>query len=165
MGNRATGPIVTKEYRSSWIFEPCLTCANAIRRVQHPGFSLGNCGLHGALRPAKTTVSTALGCRFMVRMGPVVESAEAPASLKGECLDQQPWARQRRLGDDEVPASARPPTALSGACSVALSAKPRPGALLSLDDFGSSVERAGYGQVLWRVQIRAAERLLGPAWR
>ena len=30
----------TKEYRSSWIFEPRLTCANAIQRVQHPGFSL-----------------------------------------------------------------------------------------------------------------------------
>ena len=30
----------TKEYGSSWIFEPCLTWANALRRVQHPGFSL-----------------------------------------------------------------------------------------------------------------------------
>jgi hypothetical protein len=31
---------LTKEYGSSWIFEPCLTWANALRRVQHPGFSL-----------------------------------------------------------------------------------------------------------------------------
>ena len=31
---------VTKEYGSSWIFESCLTWANALRRVQHPGFSL-----------------------------------------------------------------------------------------------------------------------------
>jgi len=31
---------VTKEYGSSWIFEPCLACANALRRVQHPGISL-----------------------------------------------------------------------------------------------------------------------------
>src|SRR5215218_259457 len=31
---------VTKEYGSSWIFESCLTCANALWRVQHPGFSL-----------------------------------------------------------------------------------------------------------------------------
>jgi hypothetical protein len=31
---------VTKGYGSSWIFEPCLTCANALRRVQHPAFSL-----------------------------------------------------------------------------------------------------------------------------
>jgi hypothetical protein len=31
---------LTKEYESSWIFEPCLTCANALRRVQNPGFSL-----------------------------------------------------------------------------------------------------------------------------
>jgi hypothetical protein len=30
----------TKEYGSSWIFEPSLTCSNALRRVQHPGFSL-----------------------------------------------------------------------------------------------------------------------------
>jgi hypothetical protein len=30
---------VTKEYGSSWIFEPCLTWASALRRVQHPGFS------------------------------------------------------------------------------------------------------------------------------
>jgi hypothetical protein len=30
----------TKEYGSSWIFEPCLTWSNALRRVQHPGFSL-----------------------------------------------------------------------------------------------------------------------------
>jgi hypothetical protein len=30
----------TKGYGSSWIFESCLTCANALRRVQHPGFSL-----------------------------------------------------------------------------------------------------------------------------
>jgi hypothetical protein len=36
-------------------------------------------------------------------------------------------------------------------------------ALLSFDDYGWSVERAAHGQVLWRVQIRAAERLLGPA--
>jgi len=31
---------VTKEYESSWIFEPCLTCSNALRRVQNPSFSL-----------------------------------------------------------------------------------------------------------------------------
>jgi hypothetical protein len=33
----------TKEYGSSWIFEQGLTCTNALRRVQHLGFSLGNC--------------------------------------------------------------------------------------------------------------------------
>jgi hypothetical protein len=33
----------TKEYGSSWIFEPRLTCANALQRVQHPAFALGNC--------------------------------------------------------------------------------------------------------------------------
>jgi hypothetical protein len=31
---------VTKEYESSWIFEPYMTCANVLRRVQHPAFSL-----------------------------------------------------------------------------------------------------------------------------
>jgi ABC-type multidrug transport system fused ATPase/permease subunit len=30
----------TKENESSWIFEPRLTCTNALRRVQNPGFSL-----------------------------------------------------------------------------------------------------------------------------
>jgi hypothetical protein len=32
--------IVTKENESSWIFEPRLTCTNALRRVQNPGSSL-----------------------------------------------------------------------------------------------------------------------------
>jgi transposase InsO family protein len=31
---------LTKGYGSSWIFERCLTCSNALRRVQHPAFSL-----------------------------------------------------------------------------------------------------------------------------
>src|SRR4029450_8704737 len=31
---------ITKEYGSSWIFEPCLTWANALQLVQHSGFSL-----------------------------------------------------------------------------------------------------------------------------
>jgi hypothetical protein len=66
--------------------------------------------------------------------------------VDGTCCARQ----RRRLGDDEVPASARLPTALPGACSVALSAKPRPGALLPSDDYGSSVEREAHGQALWR---------------
>jgi hypothetical protein len=36
------GQVPTKGYGSSWIFEPCLTCVNALRRVHNPGFSLGN---------------------------------------------------------------------------------------------------------------------------
>ena len=59
--------------------------------------------------------------------------------VDGTCCARQ----RRRLGNDEVPASARLPTALPGACSVALSAKPRPGALLSSDDF--RVERRARG--------------------
>ena len=35
----------TKENESRWIFEPFLTCANALRRVQNPGFSLVTSGL------------------------------------------------------------------------------------------------------------------------
>jgi hypothetical protein len=31
---------VTKEYESSWILEPHLTCANVLRQVQHPAFAL-----------------------------------------------------------------------------------------------------------------------------
>jgi hypothetical protein len=31
---------ITKEYESSWILEPCLTCANVFQQVQNPGFSL-----------------------------------------------------------------------------------------------------------------------------
>src|SRR5215218_9087045 len=31
----------TKGNGSSWIFEPCLTWANALQRVQHPAFALG----------------------------------------------------------------------------------------------------------------------------
>ena len=33
-----------KGYRSSWIFGPRLSCANALRRVQHPAFSLVTSG-------------------------------------------------------------------------------------------------------------------------
>jgi hypothetical protein len=44
-------PLLPKEYESSWIFEPCLTCANALRRVQHLAFSLGNL-THLPLQPA-----------------------------------------------------------------------------------------------------------------
>jgi hypothetical protein len=33
-------PRLTKEYGSSWIFELCLTWANALRRVQRSAFSL-----------------------------------------------------------------------------------------------------------------------------
>ena len=61
---------------------------------------------------------------------PTVFLWTAPAALDSPC----------RLGV-RPPASARLPLALSGSCSVAPLAKPRLGALLSLDDFGSSVER------------------------
>jgi hypothetical protein len=47
-------------------------------------------------------------------------------------------------------------TATTGSCSGASPAKPRLGTLLSSDDFGSSVERAAHGQVLWRVRVKVA---------
>jgi hypothetical protein len=40
VGRNYTIAEVTKEYGSSWIFEPCLTCANTLRRVQCSAFSL-----------------------------------------------------------------------------------------------------------------------------
>ena len=69
------------------------------------------------------------------------------------------WTAPAALGNDdgsarEVPASARLPTALPGACSVALSAKPRPGALLSSDDCGSSVKRTAKLHPLWQAPMR-----------
>jgi hypothetical protein len=56
----------------------------------------------------------------------------------------EPWSSGRHLRHSatmtarrrDVPASPRPPTALPGACSVAPSAKPRLGALLSSDQMG-----------------------------
>jgi hypothetical protein len=35
-----TQKTITKGNGSSWIFEPCLTGANALQRVQHPAFAL-----------------------------------------------------------------------------------------------------------------------------
>jgi hypothetical protein len=73
-----------------------------------------------------TTTRLPAGCR-------TVDLRTAPATLGDD----------DRLGDGEVPASARLPTALPGARSIAPSAKPRLGALLSSDDYGSRVERDG----------------------
>jgi hypothetical protein len=58
------------------------------------------------------------------------------------------WTAPAALGNDDGSATMRylpreTTYSTTRACSVALSAKPRPGALLSSDDFGSSVERAG----------------------
>jgi hypothetical protein len=49
-----------------------------------------------------------------------------------------------------------PALALPGSCWVARRARPRLGALLSSEDYGSSVERAVKRQVLWRVHLRVA---------
>jgi hypothetical protein len=39
-GTRTPNRCLTEEYKSSWIFEPRLTCSNVLRRVQNLGFSL-----------------------------------------------------------------------------------------------------------------------------
>jgi hypothetical protein len=75
------------------------------------------------------------------------------------------WTAPAALGNDDGSATVKylpardylRPTALPGACSVAPSAKPRLGALLSSDDFGSRVERKARGQVLWPVRMKVAE--------
>jgi hypothetical protein len=59
------------------------------------------------------------------------------------------------------PASARLPPALPGSCWVAPpAAKRRLGALLSSDDYGSSVERAAKLHPLWRMLKPVARRVL-----
>jgi hypothetical protein len=63
----------------------------------------------------------------------------APAALGVPC----------RLGGEATCQCTKLPLALSGSYPVASPAKRRLGALLSSDDFGSSVERDGDGQVLW----------------
>ena len=65
----------------------------------------------------------------------------APAALGSPC----------RLGV-RLPASARLPLAPPGSCSVAPPAKPRLGALLSSNDYGSSVERTATLHPLWQVR-------------
>ena len=77
----------------------------------------------------------------------------------GRPLDAEACSRGRRLRRSAaqdgsavryLPARETP-TAVPGSCSVAPSARPRLGALLSSDDYGSSVERDGGGHPLWQV--------------
>jgi hypothetical protein len=74
------------------------------------------------------------------------------------------WGRRLRLGNegrlrDGNTASATVTTAVTRQLlGVAPRSKPRLGALLSSDDFGSSVERAAHGQVLWQVHPRVLWR-------
>jgi hypothetical protein len=59
---------VTKENGSSWIFKPRLTCANALRRVQHPAFALVCAvGTRGQLARARTSASHSNGKRIPAR--------------------------------------------------------------------------------------------------
>ena len=46
------GEELPKEYGSRWIFESRLTCSNALRRVQNPGFSLVEVRRHSPPDPA-----------------------------------------------------------------------------------------------------------------
>jgi hypothetical protein len=66
--------------------------------------------------------------------------------------------RERTNGTEGVRTSsiAMTTAATRQLLGVALASKPRLGALLSSDDFGSSVEREAHGQVLWRVRVKVA---------
>ena len=86
------------------------------------------------------------------------------ATPNGGALDAQPCSsgqRSRRLATMTAQrwatygreTAARTTTQLLGPAP----AKPRLGALLSSDDFGSSVERKAHGQVLWPVRMKVAE--------
>jgi hypothetical protein len=75
------------------------------------------------------------------------------------------WTAPAALGNDDRSARVgicqRETTyRATGACSVAPSARPRLGALLSSDDFGSSVERTAKLHPLWRWEVR----LVCAAW-
>jgi hypothetical protein len=50
----------TKEYGSSWIFEPRLTCANVLRPSPASGFLLGNFASDGRDRPGEMLVGMAV---------------------------------------------------------------------------------------------------------
>src|SRR5512132_3582146 len=97
-------PQVIKEYGSSWIFEPCLTWANALRRVQHPGFSLVN-----ALRRAPSLTDTALIVAASCTTEPVLYPhvrvppcyLSIPEALPCQAAHPEPRGR-RRLPDVAV---------------------------------------------------------------
>ena len=61
------------------------------------------------------------------------------------------WTSDRMLDPSRVPALARP-----GSCWVAPLARPRLGALLSWNDYGSSVERDGALHPLWQASCSGA---------
>ena len=66
---------VTKEYGSSWIFEPSLTCSNALRRVQHPGFSLVIRSVEGRSESFRFALAKAESDKLLLGFaGPVDES-------------------------------------------------------------------------------------------
>ena len=96
---------------------------------------------HGQLRISWAI--TPSGCPLGRR---TVFPRTAPAALGVPC----------RLGGAATCQCANLPIALSGSCSGASPAKRRLGALLSLDDFGSRVERQAHGQVLWRAGLQRA---------
>jgi transposase len=94
-------PRDTKENESSWIFEPCLTCSNALWRVQNPGFSLvaswagrcpGNNRTGGKRRSGKPTK----GNRWLGEV--LIECAWAAARSRDSYLSAQYWRLARRIG-------------------------------------------------------------------
>jgi len=74
----------TKEYESSCTFEPCLTCSNALRRVQNPGSSL--------VTPAGSSGrSSRPACRWRRPGDPAPPTRAAPAS-RGSAPGRPPCA-------------------------------------------------------------------------
>ena len=117
-----------KGYGSSWIFEPRLTSANALRRVQQRAFSLGNSGTATTGGPCLCRDPRARS-RWRGR-----QRGGWPTAIVGPW---QPPCRERRGRLDCRPASRLD---CRGACSGGAAtgwrpvARWRPGALLALGD-------------------------------
>jgi hypothetical protein len=79
----------TKENESRWIFEPLLTCSNAIWRVQNPGFFLVTCSPDQ--QAALDGVCSATPCPtsfFALRTAHFVDGRTEPAGFRCVTLEQ-----------------------------------------------------------------------------
>jgi hypothetical protein len=85
--------------------------------------------------------------------GHQLPDTNADTVTTAQLVSGPPWPPRERP-HAETPSRACALARPAG-CSAAPPAKRRLGALLSSDEFGSSVEREAHGQVLWRAQMRA----------
>jgi len=132
-----TGWSVTKEYGSSWIFEPCLTWANALRRVQHPGFSL-----------------VSPGCRSS-RTGSLLDSRRTT------WMSSPPRGLPTKARDCSVSSTALPPCTeagqlIHGATLRSLRSAPRTP--------GASLRRPGPRRPRRQAREHVIERARGQVW-